>query len=65
MGKVSLKTKNPLGSGIELVSIKTWIGIGAFSIVAGVAYALVRRVGAKADKMMENPALSAYKDLMG
>lgn len=33
MGKLSLKAKNPFGKDIELVSGKTWIGLGAFAIV--------------------------------
>jgi len=48
---VSLKTKNPFGTGVELVSWKTWIGVGAFTVLAGVVYAGIRYVGGKAEKM--------------
>jgi len=33
MGKLSLKAKNPFGSDIELVSGKTWIGVGAAAVL--------------------------------
>ena len=33
MNKLSLKAKNPFGSDIELVSGKTWIGIGAAAVL--------------------------------
>lgn len=32
---VSLKAKNPFGKDIELLSTKTWVGLGAFALVIG------------------------------
>jgi len=36
MGKLSLKAKNPFGSDIELVSGKTWVGVGAAAVLVAV-----------------------------
>ena len=51
---VSLKTKNPFAGGVELMSAKTWVGVGAFTILAGLVYAGIRYVGGKAEKV-SNP----------
>ena len=32
---VSLTGKNPFGKDIELLSWKTWVGLGAFAVVVG------------------------------
>ena len=65
MGKLSLKTKSPMSSGLELFSTGTWVGIGAFAFLAGVTIVLVKAVSSKAESALKNPALTAYTELMG
>lgn len=48
---VSLKTKNPFGSGVELFSWKTWVGVSAFVALAGVTYVGIRAVSTKVEKI--------------
>jgi len=31
--KISLKAKNPFGSDIEVLSLKTWIGLAGFAVI--------------------------------
>ena len=48
---VSLKTKNPFAGGVELFSWKTWVGVGAFTVLAGIVYVGIRAVGGKVESV--------------
>lgn len=62
---VSLKTENPFAKkSVELLSVKTWVGLGAFAIVAGVFGLMAKWVMDKGASV-KNPALSVYEDVMG
>jgi len=61
---VSLKTKSPFDSGIEIFSTKTWIGVGAFCVVAGIAYAGIKMVTTKAEAV-KNPVDSIWDKVNG
>lgn len=60
---VSLKTKNPFTSGVEIFSWKTAVGVSVFTVLAGVVYAGIRYVGGKAESM--NPIEDLYSRLDG
>ena len=47
---VSWKSKNPFAGGAEVFSWKTWVGVGAFGVIAGVGYVVIRSVAGMAEK---------------
>ena len=62
---VSLKARNPfVGKETEMLSVKTWIGLGAFVVLAGAAVAGITWVATRA-KTLGNPCLDAYNKLTG
>jgi len=60
---VSFKTKNPFAGGVELVSVKTWVGVGAFVVLAGIVAVGIKAVSAKAEAV-GNP-IDELQELLG
>jgi len=59
MARISLKAKNPFGQDIEVLSLKTWIGLGAFAVVlAGLG--IMVRFFTQQSKTLINPIESAW-----
>jgi len=64
MGKLSLKARNPFGKDIELVSMKTWIGLGGFAVMLGTLAVMVSWVKGRAEKV-GNPIDMAWAAMEG
>lgn len=62
--KISLTAKNPFGRDVELLSWKTWLGLGAFTVML-VGVGVMYKFASSKVTGVTNAALTAFKDVMG
>jgi len=62
MARISLKAKNPFGQDIEVLSLKTWIGLGAFAVVLAGLGIMVRFI-TQQSKALANPIEMAWSKI--